>query len=221
MVSLITPPRRRSRKRGGSSARSRLKRGVLNVHPEPEASAEPDAPRQLPVHLLGQPVRDARDRVGIRVDPNDRGDEPDAAIARDGRDRDRPHHLATLQPQGERVSRPVLVVALRFGFERAAHRDGRIPRPREHRDAEVEGIAHRIGRETLRAQSGEELGVAGAEAGTAKAGTQDVHDVGLRAGPPDAHRALAAHPGTVAPQAGCLHRDPFADHRRVGVDGQA
>ena len=48
-----------------------------------------------------------------------------------------------------------------------------------------------------------------------------MHDVGLLAGPPDPHRALAVHPGAVAPEAGCLHRHALPDDRSVGVDGEA
>ena len=49
--------------------------------------------------------------------------------------------------------------------------------------------------------------------------SEHMRHVGLFARPSDAHGALPAHPGTVAPEAGSFDAHPLPDDGRIGVDG--
>ena len=108
-------------------------------------------------------------------------------------------------------------MALRVRPEGAARGDRRPRRLDEDREAEDEGIAQRIGRETLRPQPAEVLGIAGRH-GVLEARPEDVRDIGLFAGPPDAHRALAVHPRVVAMQGGHFEGHPLPDQGRIRID---
>ena len=140
------------------------------------------------------------------------------AVARNCGHRDGPYDLSAAEPYRDRVSRTELVVALRIGLERAVHVGAGVSGSREDRQAEVEGILQRIGRETLRPQSREVI--AGPHPQLAEPGPEDKHDVGLGARPPDANRAFCVHPWPMATQGGALDAQPFPDDGRVGVDHQ-
>ena len=98
------------------------------------------------------------------------------AVARNGGHCDGPHHFIAAEPDGDRVARAELVVALRVGLERAVHVDVALAGSREEQ-AESEGILEWIDGEPFGPQPGKELRVVGRDAQLPQPRAEHVHDI--------------------------------------------
>ena len=223
-----SPPRGLGAEESAASAGTRRRiRGLPATFPDPgdhpfvHVDAEPhsaasDGPPRLGIDLLGEPVGRANHAEGLGLDPDDRGEQVDAAKSRDRGDGDRHDRAAGGERQADRVPRTELVEALRLRVQRAAEELDGIGERIEEPEGEwiAQGVDRPHGNHSLI-----EVGwIARLESGVAQPRPEDADDRGFAPGPPDPRGVLPVHQSPVAAKAGGLDREPAPQKRGVGFD---
>ena len=130
------------------------------------------------VNPLGGPVGGAHEAVGLWVDPHDRGDEADAAVARDRGDLDGFDGPAIVELEGRSITGAELIVSLRIVAEGAVDGNGGRVAAHEGGEAKGEWVGEWIDGQVIVAQALEVAGFAGADAGVAEVLVDDVNGSG-------------------------------------------